>query len=279
MDMTFVLNNGVRIPRIGLGMWQSNGDEAVNAIKWAVETGYRHIDTATFYNNEKDTGRGIAKCGIPREELFITTKLWPTDMVDNRQEAALQRSLEALGLKYLDLYLLHWPVGDVAASWKVLEKYYKDGIIRAIGVSNFQPCHLEYLLKTAQIKPAVNQIESFPYFPQLDTVAYSQRNDIAVEAWGPMGHGEVLQDPLILQLSEKYNKTAAQVILRWHYQRNVIIIPKSVRKERLSENIQITDFEICQEDIDKLSSMDRGYSKRGYYPSYSFTDCSIMNSK
>ncbi|MHB1315191.1 MAG: aldo/keto reductase [Christensenellales bacterium] len=279
MNNAIVLNNGTHIPRIGLGMFKSKDEEAVQAMQWAVDAGYRHFDTAAFYRNEKDVGRGIARCGIPREELFITSKLWPDDMVDNRQEPALLKSLEELGLTYLDLYLLHWPVGDVASSWKVLEKYYQDGVIKAIGISNFQPCHIEWLMEKTHVKPTVNQIESNPYFPQLNTIAYCQRNGIAVEAWGPIGYGEALNDPYFMQLAQKYNKTAAQVILRWHYQRDVIVIPKSVHKERIIENIRITDFEISQEDMKKISSFDRGYSKRGYFPVYSFTDCSIMEGK
>ena len=200
-------------------------------------------------------------------------------MVDGRQETALKNSLADLGLSYLDLYLLHWPVGDVAASWKILEKYYEDGIIKAIGVSNFQPCHIDWLMQQAKITPAVNQIESHPYFPQLNTIDYCQNIGVAVEAWGPLGYGEELNDPFFIELAKKYDRTAAQVILRWHYQRDVIVIPKSVNKERINENIRIIDFELSPADMMKIGCLDRGYTKRGYFPSYSFTDCSIMHKK
>jgi len=259
------MNDGRRIPMLGLGMWQSNGQDAVNAVGWATEMGYRHIDTAMYYKNEEDVGQAIRKCEVPRSELFVVSKVWPSDMIGGRTREAFDRSLNALGLDYLDMFLLHWPIGDVAEAWDTLQRLQSDGKIRSIGVSNFAQVHLEELMKTAKVPPAVNQIESNPYFVQQQTIDYCHSCGIAVEAWGPLGKGKVLSDAVIAGLAHKYGKTPAQIILRWHFQRGVIAIPKSIHLERLQENMDIFNFELQEEDIAAVSSLDTGATSR-YYP-------------
>jgi 2,5-diketo-D-gluconate reductase A len=254
------LHNGVEIPQFGLGVWQVHeGSEVQRAVTAALDAGYRLIDTAAIYGNEEGVGEAIKSSGVPREEIFVTSKLW-NDSHD--YDAALQAfddSLQRLGMDYLDLYLIHWPLpmqGKYTEAWRALEKLYADGKVKAIGVSNFKPAHLETLLKTSTITPMVNQIELHPKMQQLETRAFCTEHSIAVESYSPlMQGGEVLNDPVIVQLAAMHKKTPAQVVLRWHIQSGLIVIPKSVTPERIVENIDIFDFELSAEDMQLIAGL------------------------
>lgn len=254
---TLTLNNGVEMPQFGFGVFQSAvGRETYQAVLWALEAGYRHIDTAMIYGNEADVGQAIIDSGVPREKIFLTTKLWNEDMRQDRQEQAFQDSLKRLQVDYVDLYLIHWPVrGKYHESWKILEKLYATGKARAIGVSNFQISHLDTILADAQIVPAVNQIELHPQLTQEPLDAYCRSKGIAVQAWSPLGGGVLLRDPTLAEIGAKYNKTTAQVILRWDLQRGIITIPKSVHQDRIISNTEVFDFELSAEDMDRISAL------------------------
>lgn len=259
---TITLNNGVKMPQLGFGVFKvPEGEEAYNAVKWALEAGYRGIDTAAVYKNEVSVGKAIKDSGIPREELFITTKVWNEDQGYEETLEAFEKSLERLKLDYVDLYLIHWPVkGKYKETWKALEKIYADKKSRAIGVSNFHIHHLEDLLETAKIVPAVDQIELHPTLSQEKLSTWLKAHDIAVESWGPLGQGSDLKNPVIVEIGEKYNKSSAQVILKWHLQHGFIVIPKSSHKERIAENLNVFDFSLSHEDmeaLDKLNTNDR----------------------
>lgn len=252
-----VLNNGVEIPVLGLGVFNS-GEETSTAVRTAIEFGYRHIDTAKIYGNEEDVAKGIKESGIDRNEIFITTKLWNDDMRAHKQRENIERSLELLKTDYIDLYLIHWPVKDVfVESWKIMEEYYKKGVFRAIGVSNFHKNHMEELLKHAEIVPAVNQVELHPYLTQEKLVDYDTENGIAVECWGPLARGKIFGDEILTLIAGKYAKTVSQIVLRWEIQRGLITIPKSVHEKRIIENGDIFDFELSPDDMKAISNLNK----------------------
>ncbi|MGL5972849.1 MAG: aldo/keto reductase [Oscillospiraceae bacterium] len=257
------LNNGLEIPIVGLGVFRTeDGQETENAVKWSLEVGYRHIDTAMIYQNEKGVGNGIKQSNVPREEIFLTTKLWNDDIRNDNVNDAFLRSLDKLQTDYVDLYLIHWPVEGRLNAWKEMEKLYADNKIKAIGVSNFTKQHIQELYNVCNIKPAVNQIESHPMFTNQELIDYCQSENIQVQAWSPLGgtgnKNGLLSNPTIVSLSKKYKKSSAQIIIRWNIQRNVIVLPKSVHQNRLKENIDVFDFEISLEDMSLISSLDIG---------------------
>lgn len=257
LSTTYTLNNGTKIPAIGLGVYKAEpGKEVYEAVKSALEIGYRHIDTASFYENESDVGRAIKDSGIPRDEVFVTTKVWNDEQGYEETKAAFQRSLERLEMDYVDLYLVHWPVpGKFTETYRALEEIYQEGKAKAIGVSNFLPHHLEELLLSASVIPAVNQIELHPQLQQIETQEFCKKHNILIEAWAPLGKARYFDHPTLVKLANKHKKTPAQIIIRWQFQSGIITIPKSVRKERQEENIDIFDFELSDEDIKEMELM------------------------
>jgi len=253
------LANGVKMPYFGLGVFLTKeGTEVENSVKWALETGYIHIDTAAVYGNERGVGNAIKASGIPRDEIFITTKVWNENQRQNTVMKGFEESLEKLQTDYVDLLLIHWPVkGKFIETWKIIEEIYLSGRTRAIGVSNFLKHHLEELLPEAKIVPMVNQVECHPYLVQQDLQDFCRLHNIWYEAWSPMMRGEITKVPLMNQLAKKYGKTEAQIVLRWDLQKGIITIPKSVHKERIEENAKIFDFELSADDIQKIDSLDR----------------------
>jgi len=251
------LNNGVEVPYLGLGMFESkDGEEAYNAAKWALETGYRHIDTAMIYGNEDSVGKAIKDSGIPRNEIFVTTKLWNEDMRQGKQLTAIDESLTRLGLDYVDLYLIHWPVRNVyVESWKKMEEIYKSGKAKAVGISNFNIHHIEDIMAVSDLVPAVNQCECSPELTQVELADYCMKKGILFEPWAPLGKAETLKRPEIIAMADKYGKTPAQVILRWGLQRGFINIPKSSNKSRIQENAGIFDFELDNTDFQALFTL------------------------
>lgn len=258
---TVKLANGVEMPRLGLGVWKAkDGEEVQNAVKAAIQTGYRLIDTAAVYKNEEGVGKAIKESGVSREDLFITTKVWNDDQGYESTLQAFEESRKKLGLEYIDLYLIHWPVkGKYKETWKALEKLYEDGLVKAIGVSNFQVHHLKDLLSDAKVKPMVNQVEFHPYLTQKELLAYCNEENIQLEAWSPLMQGEVVRVDVIKELAEKYGKTPAQIVLRWDLQHGVVTIPKSVKEHRIRENADVFDFELSQEDMDKLDALNKNH--------------------
>jgi methylglyoxal/glyoxal reductase len=254
------LNNGSKMPWLGLGVFRvADGLEVENAVRAALETGYRSIDTAAFYGNESGIGKAIRESGIPRQELFLTTKVWNADQRARRVLEAIDESLERLGTDYVDLYLIHWPVpGFYQEAWKGLEKIYASGRAKAIGVSNFLVHHLEDLLPECQIIPAVNQVEFHPRLVQPKLLDFCQRHQIQVEAWAPLMRGQIFMEDTVQKLAAKYRRTPAQVILRWDLQHQVVTIPKSTRPSRIAENSQIFDFELSEEEMRALDGLDQG---------------------
>ena len=254
-----VLNNGVEMPILGFGVFQvTDAEVCEQSVYEALQTGYRLIDTAASYLNEDAVGKALKRSGVPREELFVTTKLWIQDAGYERTKKAFERSLHRLQLDYLDLYLIHQPFGDVYGAWRAMEELYREGRIRAIGVSNFQPDRVMDLIVHNEVVPAVNQIETHPFNQQIETQKFLQENNIQIESWGPFAEGKhnIFQNELLLSIAGKYRKTVAQVILRWLTQREVVVIPKSVRKERIVENFNIFDFELSPEDMEAIRSLD-----------------------
>ncbi|WP_307842389.1 aldo/keto reductase [Streptomyces sp. RK75] len=256
---TTTLNNGVTMPQLGFGVWQVPADEAATAVTTALESGYRSIDTAAAYENEEGVGRAIAQSGLPRDELFITTKLWNAEQGYDTALRAFDASLDRLGLDFVDLYLIHWPMPDVDKyedSWRAFEKIYADGRARAIGVSNFQPTHLNRLIQLGGTVPAVNQIELHPRLQQSVPRAFHADHGIATEAWSPLGQGgDLLDDPALGEIAAKHGKTVAQVVLRWHLQLGNVAIPKSVTPARVRENIAVFDFELSGEDMARIAEL------------------------
>lgn len=257
--MKVTLRNGVEMPKVGLGVYKmTNPEETVRAITVALETGYRAIDTASFYDNEKEVGEAIRISGIPREEIFVTTKVWNDDQGYDETLRAFEKSLSLLGLDYIDLYLTHWPVpGKFVDTYRAIERLYEEKLIRVPGVSNHHEKHLDELAKQVNVLPMVNQIEISPYLQQPELRHYCQERDIAVTAWSPLGRGQVLSDPVINQIAEAHGRTPAQVILKWHLQVGNIIIPKSVTPSRIKENFDLEGFTLTEEDMQLIEELER----------------------
>ncbi|MGG0425844.1 aldo/keto reductase [Priestia megaterium] len=254
-----MLNNGVEMPILGFGVFQMNdANECEQAVYEALMAGYRLIDTAASYQNEKEVGRAIKRSGVPREELFITTKLWVQDTGYENTKKAFAKSLERLQLDYIDLYLIHQPFGDVYGSWRAMEELYREGKIKAIGVSNFYADRLVDLITHNEVVPAVNQVETHPFCQQVESAKLMKENNVQIESWAPFAEGknDIFQNEVLVSIAEKHNKSVAQIILRWLTQRGVVVIPKSVRKERIIENFNIFDFELSQEDMEKIATLD-----------------------
>ncbi|WP_100374254.1 aldo/keto reductase [Bacillus sp. FJAT-45037] len=251
------LHNGVKMPWLGLGVYKAeNGSEIKEAIRAALKVGYRSIDTAAFYFNEEGVGEAIRASDIPREDIFVTTKVWNDDQGYEKTLQAFETSMGKLGLDVLDLYLVHWPVtGKFTETWRALETLYKAGKVRAIGVSNFQISHLEELMESVEIKPMVNQIELHPYLTQKELRAYCMNHGIQVEAWRPLTKGDIFSNKTVQQIAKVHNKTAAQILLRWNIEHRVVTIPKSVTPTRIEENSQIFDFELTNEEVSALDAL------------------------
>ena len=263
MIPTFTLKNGVSIPSVGYGTWAVTEEQCVQAVLEAVEAGYRHIDTASYYGTEEPIGRALKRCPVKREELFLTTKAWKSELGYDNILRAFDASLKRLGVDYVDLYLLHWPRPEGECpdwealdreSWRALERLYREGRTRAIGVSNFLPHHLENLLREAQVAPMADQIEFHPGYPQWETVEYCRAHGIQVEAWSPMGRGRLREEPLLLELAEKYGVSLGQICLRFALECGVIPLPKSVNRGRMAENLSL-DFTLSPEDVERIRTM------------------------
>jgi 2,5-diketo-D-gluconate reductase A len=264
---TIDLNDGGRIPQLGFGVFQIDANETAAAVRTALDIGYRHIDTAEMYGNEKEVGQGIRDAGLDRAEVFITSKLNNGFHKPDDASRAFSKTLDALNSDYVDLFLIHWPLptlygGDFVSTWKVLEEFARDGRARSIGVSNFQPAHLDRLADETDTIPAVNQIEVHPYFANEHARAYGRGHGIATEAWSPIAQGKVLDDPVINRIANARGKSPAQVVLRWHIQRGDIVFPKSVTPDRIKSNFELFDFDLDNSDMDAISVLDKGESGR-----------------
>ena len=274
-DKKLTLSNGVEIPILGFGTYKIEDDAtALNSVRKAIKAGYRHIDTASFYKNEENVGNGINEglkiTGLKREDIFVTTKVWNTEQGYENTLHAFNNSLQRLNMDYVDLYLIHWPVTKdyadewqdrIKETWKAMEKLYNEGKIRAIGVSNFLVHHLEELILGCEIKPMVNQIEFHPGHNQKETVKFCKKHGIVVEAWSPLGRGVILENEFLSEIAKKYNRTIAQICLRWIIQQDIVALPKSVTQERIKSNFEVFDFKLSQEDMDKITNMETtGYT-------------------
>lgn len=266
---SFKLNNGINIPKLGFGTWKLLGDAAYDAVRMAIEVGYTHIDTAASYDNEAEVGRAIHDCGVPRDNLFITTKLWNDVKTYDAAVEAVEKSMQRLGVDVIDLYLIHWPnpidcrendawkMRDIEC-WRAMEDLYKKGYLRAIGVSNFLPHHLDVVLENATIKPAVNQIRLFPGYINEECVGYCEQQGILPEGFSPLGEGNLLANPAFIEMAEQYSRSPAQLSLRWAVQRGFLPIPKSTKADHAAANLEIFDFEITAEDMKKLNVFEHG---------------------
>ena len=261
MQLTFqshaILNNGVKIPRLGLGVYQSAiGETTLRAVRYALNIGYRHIDTAWLYGNEGDVGRAVRESGIRREEIFITTKVWDSDQGYASTLRACERSLRRLELSYVDLYLIHWPVqGKSKDTWKAMIQLLRDGKARAIGVSNYEIIDIQEILPNFDTPPSVNQIEFHPFLYQKELLQFCKNNQIQLEAYSPLTRGEKLNHPTVIAIAQKYDKTAAQILIRWGLQHDLVVIPKSVHESRIKENVEIYDFQLGEQDMKLLNSL------------------------
>src|SRR5215216_1897126 len=256
------LNNGVQMPILGFGVFQIPPDQTEQAVTDALAIGYRHLDTAEAYQNEEAVGRAIASSGIPRDELFVTTKLWVQDGGEDGAKRAFEQSLARLGLDYLNLYLIHQPFGDYYSSWRAMQDLYKQGVVKAIGVSNFYPDRLVDLIDHNEITPAVNQIETHPYFQRTADQELMRERGVQIESWGPFAEGRnnLFTDPTLSEIGAAHGKSVAQVILRWLIQRDVVVIPKSVRPERMAENFDVFDFKLTDDQMAQVAGLDTGES-------------------
>jgi 2,5-diketo-D-gluconate reductase A len=258
---TVTLNDGAHMPQLGLGVWQVPNETVTSTVHTAIDAGYRSIDTAALYRNESGVGKAVATASVPRAELFVTTKLWNTDQGYDGALRAFDESIRRLRLDYVDLYLIHWPTPArprYVETWKAFEKLRTDGRVRSIGVSNFHISHLRRLLDEAEIVPAVNQIELHPNLPQDELRAFHTEHGIVTEAWSPLARGKLLRDRTILGLAQKYGKTPAQIVLRWHLELGIVVIPKSVTPSRIAENIDVFGFELDADDVAAIEELDRG---------------------
>lgn len=257
------LNNGLRMPMLGFGVFQmTDAATCERAVRSAVEVGYRMFDTAASYGNEEAVGRALATCGVPRDELFVTTKLWITDASYEGAKRGFAKSLERLGLDYVDLYLIHQPLGDYYGAWRAMEEMYQEGVIRAIGVANFYPDRLADLIEFNEVTPAVNQVEANVFFQQRAAQAYMESKGVQMEGWAPFaeGHNDLFHNPVLVSIGEQYGKSVAQVVLRWLLQRGIVCIPKSVSPERMAQNFDVFDFELTAQDMEVIRTLDENKS-------------------
>ncbi len=258
------LNNGVKMPIIGFGVYQiTDMAECERIVEEAIKAGYRSFDTSAAYFNEEAVGRAISKSGVPREEFFITTKLWVQDASYEAAKGAYQASLDRLGLDYLDLYLIHQPFGDYYGAWRAMEELYEDGKVRAIGVSNFDDARLADLIINNKVTPALNQVETHPFFQQKIAIETMKKYGVQIESWGPFAQGgkSIFTNPTLIEIAETHGKSVGQVVLRWHIQRGVVVIPKSTNSDRMKQNLDVFDFELTNEDMEKIAALDLGHSE------------------
>lgn len=254
-DSCAVLHNGVKIPYVGFGVYNLK-EKTIPSIEAALASGYRHIDTATRYQNEKEVGEVVRSCGLKREDIFVTTKVWNDAQREHRQREAFENSLKELGLEYVDMYMVHWAIeGAYCETWKILEKLYEEKLVRAIGVCNFEIHHLQEIEKIQNIAPMVNQIEIHPKNTRKELIKYCQEHNIVCEAWSPLGSGTLIDNPVLVELGKKYNKTSAQIMLRWDLQQNIVVIPRSSNPGRIAQNMDVFDFEISVEDMALIDSL------------------------
>lgn len=268
-QLFITLNDGARIPQVGLGVWQTPNDEAAPAVKAALDAGYRHVDTAAVYENEEGVGEGIRQSGLARSDIFLTTKLWNNDQGYEQTLKAFEASLTRLGTDYVDLYLIHWPSahrGLFVDTWKALVKLKEEGRAKSIGVSNFYPEHIEKIVAETGVTPVINQIELHPDFQQRETRAFHEKHKIATQSWSPLGQGKLLGHPVIAEIAQKLGRTPAQVIIRWHIDNGLVVIPKSVTPSRIVENFKVFDFQLSPEDLQKLNGLDDAGARIGPDP-------------